>query len=191
MCEREHVSEACTLTSLCFVHAQMPFHGSGWGTRLGVLRLGMRSGLCLAAWRGKQGLLFDSLEMVWGWASWGCRHTDGQKHRCEQPHTRAAGRALASRKPLVTSPMLAQLSRAFPLQEQGLASLRRAVVPSSRCPQLGGDPVSAGLLGAGLFLYLEGVKSTDTVQLGEMIGLGHHYLVGGVCLPGNHWCHGR
>lgn len=51
--------------------------------------------------------------------------------------------------------------------------------------------MSAGLLGAGLFLCLEGVKSTDTVLLGAMTGLGRHYLIGGVRLPGNHWCHGR
>ena len=35
--------------SVCFVHAQVPLHGGGWGTGPGVLRLGMRSGLCLAA----------------------------------------------------------------------------------------------------------------------------------------------
>ena len=68
VCEREHVSEACTLTSLCFVHAQMPFHGSVRGPGPGVLRLGMWSRLCLAAWEWKQGLLLDSLEMAWGWA---------------------------------------------------------------------------------------------------------------------------
>lgn len=96
---------------------------------------------------------------------------------------------MALRKPLVAWPLLAQLSRAFPLQEQGRVALRRAV--AARCPQLEGDPVSAGLLGAGLCLCLEGVKSTDTVLLGAMTGLGRHYLIGGVRLPGNHWCHGR
>ena len=142
----------------------------------------------------------DSLEMAWGWASWGCRHTDGMESRLgaypDPPEApvrtashRAAGRTVASRKPLVAWPLLAQLSRAFPLQEQGLVALRRAV--AARCPQLEGDPVSAGLLGAGLFLCLEGVKSTDTVLLGAMTGLGRHYLIGGVRLPGNHWCHGR
>ena len=35
--------------SVCFVHAQVPLHGGAWGTGPGVLRLGMRSGLCLAA----------------------------------------------------------------------------------------------------------------------------------------------
>lgn len=92
---------------------------------------------------------------------------------------RAAGRTVASRKPLVAWPLLAQLSRAFPLQEQGRVALRRAV--AARCPQLEGDPVSAGLLGAGLCLCLEGVKSTDTVLLGAMTGLGRHYLIG-VCV---------
>ena len=35
--------------SVCFVHAQVPLQGGGWGTGPGVLRLGMQSGLCLAA----------------------------------------------------------------------------------------------------------------------------------------------
>jgi len=96
---------------------------------------------------------------------------------------------MALRKPLVAWPLLAQLSRAFHLQEQGLLALWRAV--AARCPQLGGDPVSAGMLGAGLFLCLEGVKSTDTVLLGAMTGLGYHHLIDGVHLPGNHWCHGK
>ena len=49
--------------------------------------------------------------------------------------------------------------------------------------------MSAGLLGAGLFLCLEGGQETQCSW--GLMGLGHHYLVGGVCLPGNHWCHGR
>ena len=44
-----------------------------------------------------------------------------------------------------------QLSTSIP----SFKHLQRAV--AARCPQLGGDPVSAGLLGAGLFLCLEGV----------------------------------
>ena len=63
---------------------------------------------------------------------------------------------MALRKPLVAWPLLAQLSRAFHLQEQGLLALWRAV--AARCPQLGGDPVFAGMLGASLFLCLEGVN---------------------------------
>ena len=35
--------------SVCFVHAQVPLQGGGWGTGPGVLRLGIQSGLCLAA----------------------------------------------------------------------------------------------------------------------------------------------
>ena len=39
---------------------------------------------------------------------------------------------------------------------------------------MGGDPVSAGLLGAGLLL--SGRGSTGKVQLGETMGLGQHCL---------------
>nr|CAI9689542.1 unnamed protein product [Rangifer tarandus platyrhynchus] len=95
-----------------------------------------------------------------------------QQHQWDQLHTRAVGKAVPCRTPLVTWPLLAQHSQAFLLQEQSLAALRRA--GGASCSQLGGDLVSAGLLGASLFLCLEGVKSTDTVQSGVMTELGHH-----------------
>ena len=161
----------------------------------------MWSGLCLAAWGGKRGLLLDSLGVAWGLASWGSGHTECRDFRLGAypgPASSTSGtsctqglleRQCPGRTPLVTWPLLAQHSRAFLLQEQSLAALWRA--GGAGCPQLGGDLVSAGLLGTSLFLCLEGVKSTDTVRSGVMTELGHHCLGGGEHPPGNHWYHGR
>ena len=71
---------------VCFVHVQMPLHGSVRETSPGVLRLGMRSGLCLAAWERRRGLLLDSLEMAWGWACCGCSHTNSMESRLGAYH---------------------------------------------------------------------------------------------------------
>ena len=149
----------------------------------------MWSVMCLPAWGGKPGLLLNLLGMAWGRATWGSRHTDPrdcrlgtnnrppQKHRLDQLHSRAAGRAMSPITLPVPWPLLAQNSWAFPLQDQSLVALRRA--GGAGDPQLGGDPVSAGLLGAGLLLFWKGVKSTHTVQPGLIMGLGHHCLGGG------------
>ena len=152
--------------------------------------------MCLPAWGGKPGLLLNLLGMAWGRATWGSRHTDprdsrlgtnnrpSQKHRLDQLHSRAAGRAMSPITLPVPWPLLAQNSWAFPLQDQSLVALRRA--GGAGDPQLGGDPVSAGLLGAGLLLCLErgqiNPQSTARVDDGAWAPL-----------PGrwNHWCHGR
>ena len=77
VCEREHESETCTVASVCAcVHVQMPSQGGAWGPSPRVLRLGIWSGLCLPAWGGKQGLLFNSLGMEWGRGTWCSRHTE-------------------------------------------------------------------------------------------------------------------
>ena len=87
--------------------------------------------------------------------------------------------------PQSLGPLLAQLLWAFPLQEQSLES------GGARVPQLGGDPVSAGLLGAGLLLCLgwDQVKKQGTA--GGDYGAGAALPGHGVHLPGNHWYHRR
>lgn len=70
-------------------------------------------------------------------------------------------------------------------QEQSLAALRGA--RGARGPQLGGDPVSAGLLGAGLLLCLEGGQ----VNRKGTAGAGHSRAGGQRCLGGGGVCQER
>ena len=88
-----------------------------------------------------------------------------QQHQWDLLPTRAVGKAMPCRTPLVTWLLLAQHSRTFLLQEQSLAALRRA--GGAGCPQLGGDLVSAGLLVTSLFLCLEGVKKQTQCSQGD------------------------
>lgn len=112
-----------------------------------------------------------------------------QKHQRNQLDSRAGGRAMLPWTPAVSCPLLAQLSWPFPPQEQCLKAVRRA--GGTGGPQMGGDPVSAGLLGAGLLLCLEGVQvnrqGTARGDPGAGAALPGHW----VHLSGNHWCHGR
>ena len=145
--------------------AQVHAHGCVPGLALEAFDQGCRTGCACPPGEGSGNCCWAH----WGWhdagppgaqahrlqgPQAGDLHQAPQKHQRDQLDSRASTRAMPPRTPPVSWPLLAQLSRAFPLQEQSLAALRRA--GGARGPQLGGDPVSADLLGAGLLLCLEG-----------------------------------
>ena len=94
--------------------------------------------LCLPAWGGKLGLLLNSLGTAMGQGHLGLQahrlqglqagnlQQAPQKHRLDQLHSRAAGKAMSPITLPVPWPLLAQNSWAFPLQDQSLVALRRA-----------------------------------------------------------------
>ena len=94
--------------------------------------------------------------------------------------------------PLDTSQSLALClhnAHGLSLSKNRLEALWRA--GGARDPQLGGDPISAGLMGAGLLQCLKGGSSQQAGYSQErQRGWGSASWVWGASVR-DHWCHGR
>ena len=127
--------------------------------------------------------------MAWGWAAWGSRHTDCRDSRLgthiRPPEALVVLAGLKGyRKDSVPQDTPSLLAFCWH-NSHGLSLPRKSLVAGgARGPQLGGDPVSAGLLGAGLILCMGGGQVNKQGIAGGDHGAEAALFGHGVHMPG-------